>query len=82
VDDDNNNLPNQSLHLEDDFDEDEELLSIIDHMLDPTNPEISNTADDKIIPASAQNKFSGVLDQLDPWQCLTTKIYKMNGKIY
>jgi hypothetical protein len=36
VDDDSDNLPNKRVHLEEDYDEDEEFLSITEDMLDPT----------------------------------------------
>jgi hypothetical protein len=53
VDDDGNNLPNQSVHLENDaYDEDKECVSITEDMFDPTNHELACTAevDDEIIP--------------------------------
>jgi hypothetical protein len=49
------------------------FVSITKDMLDPTNPELTYTVeDDEIIPASAQQNLQEYLDQLGPWQLVTT----------
>jgi hypothetical protein len=82
VDDDGNNLPNQRLNLDDDYNEDEEFVSITEDMLDPTNQELIYTADDyETLPTSVQTHLREYLDQLGPWQLFPTQINKMNGRI-
>jgi hypothetical protein len=56
----NDYLPNQ---IEDE--EDEDFINNTDDMLDPSNPELTyraeeDDAEDYIIPASVQHKFSGI----------------------
>jgi hypothetical protein len=45
----------------DDYNEDEEFVTVTEGMLDPTNPEFTyNEDDNKIIPASVQQEFAGI----------------------
>jgi hypothetical protein len=62
-------LPNQMDMINDN--EDEDFINITDDMLDPSNPELTNKAEeddaeDDIIPASVQHKLQAYLEALGP----------------
>jgi hypothetical protein len=58
VDDDGNSFPNQTVHLDnDDYNDDEEIVTITEDMLDPNNLELTYKDNKDSIPASVQQKF-------------------------